>query len=119
MNDRTAYVTGPTWRQQDRTKAAFAHTKNIPLWTISDEDSLICLDAEELKGSIEWTAIRPAPGHRSLAYLRADRPADRNPAAAQKVARAHPAHAAEVVAAGVAEDDDHTRFRRPVHEKHL
>ena len=55
MNDRTAYVTGPTWRRQDRTKADFARTKNIPLWMISDEDGLICLDAEELKGSIEWT----------------------------------------------------------------
>ncbi len=61
MNDRTADATGPTWRQQDRTKADLARTKNIPLWMISDEDGLICLDAEELKGSIEWSSMGLAP----------------------------------------------------------
>ena len=68
---------------------------------------------ETQRSTAQAAASRPAI--RRVAAVRADR----NPAAAPKVARAHPAHVAEVVAVGVAADDDDTRFRRPVHEEHL
>ena len=121
--------------------SAVAQTAIVKIYRATLADALVMLARGVVATRLGATTpviakVYPAPARtdaaretqRSAAQAAASQPAihhaeavlaERNPAAARAVVRAHPAHAAEVVAAGVAEDDDHTRFRRPVHEEHL
>ena len=49
------------WSQKDRIESCLTGSQHIPLWMISNECGLACLDAEELKSFFEWGWMRLAP----------------------------------------------------------